>query len=146
MSFLTKISSIFKASKPEDDFALAESYKNIAGLFLVTLNGGAKITGEQWINREPAFAAGYLHGFGDAIAQSIGRNTGSLLGANIAVQFSKVILEDANSDKVDAFIEYSLNANGHDYEHGIQLGAQDGNGFLNKTSNLPRALVAHFQG
>jgi hypothetical protein len=147
MKFLNKLKSLFIKNTFIDDLALAESsrFKEIASLIEFNIRGAANISGSDWVNRESAIAAGYFQGFADVLAQACGRDRGSELGANIALQFARVILQDRGSEKINEFIEYSLfSASGDKFLHGVNLGGQDANTFLNKNSVF-NALANHLR-
>lgn len=143
MDLFSFLKSIFKRdSAASHVFEQAEKFRDVAGIFLITLSG-ANLEGFEWVEKEPEFVAGYMQGFGDVLAQAAGESPGSMLGGNIAIQFIKVILADAKNDDIRSFIQYSLTAQGASFDSGISCGERDGNGFLQRKSHLPRALVEH---
>jgi hypothetical protein len=140
--------SLFRKKTPDDNaIEMAQRFASIAVRFIFTLRV-AGLDGEKWVRKEPLFVAGYLQGFADVIAQHLGGSSGGDLSANIALQFVKVILSDADADNefVNSFIEFAVfQASGEQFNLALALGGSDGNEMLQSEYNiLSRGLEAHF--
>jgi hypothetical protein len=144
MNAFSFFQSLFRKKTPDDNaIEIAKKFASIAIRFTFTLRA-AGLDGEKWVRKEPLFVAGYLQGFADVIAQHLGGTPGGNLGANIALQFAKEILYEADTNFVTSFIEFSIfGANGKEFRQGIELGGQDGNEYIEKNTTLSRGLEAH---
>lgn len=147
MKIVEWVRSMVRGTSPSidsEDFRLAKSFAPIAESFLVPL-GVVGLNGPKWAIKEADFMAGYLQGYGDVIAQASGRESGSQLGANIALQFALKLMgaAEAPTKVVNAFIEFSASASGPIFDAGMARGSQDANSFATQQSTLAKALAEH---
>ena len=126
----------------QSDFEIAKELGSLAEGFLFPLDV-AGLDGPKWALKEAPFMAGYLQGYADVLAQSFGRDPGSSLGQNIALQFCRTLLKDSPASFVNTFVEFSMNADGPDFDEGLERGARDGNALQMKKTAMPIALGEH---
>jgi hypothetical protein len=132
-----------KKSK-KNDFEIAEELGSLAEVFLFPLDV-AGLDGPKWALKEAPFMAGYLQGYADVLAQSFGRESGSSLGKNIALQFCRTLLKGSPNSFVNTFVEFSMNADGPDFDDGLERGARDGNALQMKKTAMAIALGEHLK-
>lgn len=141
MRVLTWLKSLVGGNRNElaDDFEIAKNMGAVAGTWLILLYM-VDLDAPKWAAKEPHYMAGYLQGYADVVAQAMGRETGSMLGQNIALQFALTLFGAAPSN---SFIEFSMGAEGAVYDLGLADGCEDGNGFVSKKTQIANILSKH---